>query len=135
MLNNHNGEKDRIEGRATLMHVTAGITEPNLSAEPLATEAEATTGPNHINPYRSEEERRIVEEIERVEREQQDDELYKTGSPEIETRGPRDSPLLDPPGAFGTDVTADLPGPEFGELEETIEMPEFDPFEYDGPQF
>lgn len=29
----------------------AGITEPKLSHEPLATEGEATPGPDHINPF------------------------------------------------------------------------------------
>lgn len=47
-----------------LMRPTPGITEPNLTAEPLGTEAEMTPGPDDINPFRSERERRIVDEIE-----------------------------------------------------------------------
>jgi hypothetical protein len=31
-----------------------GITEPGLSAEPLATEGEATPGPNDYNPFEEE---------------------------------------------------------------------------------
>lgn len=48
-----------------LMSASPGITEPNLTAEPLGTEGEMTPGPDHINPFRSEEERQIVEDIER----------------------------------------------------------------------
>jgi hypothetical protein len=125
-------ETDNTGGRATLIHVTPGVTLPNFSRDPLATEGEMSEGPADLNPWRSERERRAVERIKREEQAAQDDELYKTGSPEVDTRGPRDSPLLDPPGFWGTDVTADLPGPEFGE---TTEIPELDPLSYDGPQF
>jgi len=122
-------------GRPTLMHVTPGVTIPNISAEPLATEGEMSEGPARINPWRSERERQAVEQMKREKQAAQDDELYKTGSGEADKRGPRDSPLSNPPFAFGTNQTADLPGLELAEFEETIEIPDFDPFEYDGPQF
>jgi len=33
------------------LYATAGITEPNLTAEPLGTEGEMTPGPDDENPY------------------------------------------------------------------------------------
>lgn len=52
-----------------LMFPSVGITEPNFSRDPLGTEGEMSIGPDDINPYRSPEEREMVEQIKRKERE------------------------------------------------------------------
>jgi hypothetical protein len=62
------------------MRANVGITEPNLSVDPLMTEGEATPGPAEINPYNSVEEAEIVEQIEqkRRERANRDDQIVRT---------------------------------------------------------
>jgi hypothetical protein len=54
-----------------LMLTTPGVTSMEFTAEPLGTEAELTSGPNTANPFRSAEEREIVEAYKAKEREQQ----------------------------------------------------------------
>jgi hypothetical protein len=87
------------------MQCNPGITTPNLTAEPLGTEGELTEGPDHINPYRSVQEREIVEQYKRKRREREDSRLWKSG--------------LDDP---GIEMDPDIPGVDFY-------IPE------DGPQF
>jgi len=45
------------------LYATPGITEPNLTPEPLGSEGEMTQGPDDLNPFRSERERRELEDI------------------------------------------------------------------------
>lgn len=66
-----------------LMHCSPGVTEPMLTAEPLGTEGEMTPGPDDINPYRSLDERRAVEETiqqqrQRARQKRPDGELLET---------------------------------------------------------
>lgn len=53
-----------------LMQTTPGITQMEFTAEPLGTEGELTSGPNDANPFRSAEEREIVEAYKAKERQQ-----------------------------------------------------------------
>jgi len=116
--------------RPTLMKTTVGITHPRLSRHLLATEAEASEGPNHINPHRSVREREIVEQYKRKRREREDDQLWKSGMDEaqVEVDPPepgvdfviRDPTAGDDPFAFD-DVDSD-----------SFDLPTLD---FDGPKF
>jgi hypothetical protein len=54
-----------------LMQTTPGITKMEFTQDPLGTEAELTSGPNDMNPFRSADEREVVEAYKAKEREQQ----------------------------------------------------------------
>lgn len=53
-----------------LMMTTPGITQMEFTKDPLGTEAELTSGPNDMNPFRSADEREVVEAYKDKERQQ-----------------------------------------------------------------
>jgi hypothetical protein len=124
------------------MLTSPGITQKRLSAEPLATESEASAGPSHLNPYRSVREAELVEEIERKERQRQDSQLFKTGTSDGGGTGGVDHPLQsnsnvdDPTG--GSDPFAfddiDPQLPAFGDSD-PFGLEALDPMNDKGPQF
>jgi len=63
-----------------LMGTTPGITEKRFTADPLGTEGELSPGPDDKNPFRSAEEREIVEAYRAKAKEQEkgDGDLYET---------------------------------------------------------
>jgi hypothetical protein len=108
-----------------LMQCNPGVTYPNLSREPLGTEGELTEGPDHLNPYRSERERRMVDEIRQQRRERGANSPYQSGAgvagrqsepAEVDTAGRDSAPLQSegsapelPAGSVDVDVdTADV---------------------------
>lgn len=77
---------DEFHGLPPFMQTSPGLTIANISSEPLATEGEATPGPDDINPYRSEEERQMVDQIRQQATQRQESELTKTVGFGTETR-------------------------------------------------
>jgi len=88
------------------MQVTPGITEPELTELPLGTEAELTPGPNDVNPFRSEQERREVEEIITAQRERERRQGRTADRAGIDE--PRETPPLEDV-ILGINEPADLP--------------------------
>lgn len=133
-------DQDRSTGRPTMMQVNPGITSVNLSRAPLATEGEKSPGPSHINPWRSVEEREIVEELVRRRQERQDDQLFKTVGADLQESGGVDHPLhenrnADEP-AFGwqrvEDDVFDLPALD---EDDPFGVSVISPFSGEGPRF
>ena len=134
-----------MNGRPTLMLTSPGITEKRLSAEPLATESEATAGPSHLNPYRSVAEAELVEAIEEKERQRQDDQLFKTSNGASDTGGVAhplhsnsnvDDPTTDPDPFLFDDLNPELPA--FGDGGSDLDLfgtESISPFNSDGPEF
>jgi len=81
--------------RLTLMQTTPGITCKRFTADPLGTEGEMTAGPDDQNPYRSADEREIVEAYEKKERQQRagDLQLFKTSTKHATDTGGISHPL------------------------------------------
>jgi hypothetical protein len=87
-----------MHGLPPLMRATPGITEPNFSRDPLATEGEATPGPDTENPYENAQEYRERLELEQQKRAMQDDAVIDT------VPNPQDPDL--PPALLNDDPTS-----------------------------
>ena len=111
-----------------MMLVTVGVTEPNLTSHPLGLESEMTVGDDQTNPYRSIEEAERTREVERKQKEHEDDKLFKSVpamNPAVASNSVVDNPTDDPdPYAFDDIGEFELPGLEA-----------FDPSNDLGPQF
>lgn len=88
------------------MRTTPGITSVNMSRLPLATEGEMTPGDPSLNPYEDPDAREEVERIREKER------IQREGQKFLDEARTGIGPLGEPPGAWGTDVEADLPAVE-----------------------
>jgi len=61
-----------------LMQATPGITEKRFTADPLGTEGELTPGPDDANPFRSADEREIVDAYKAKQAEYEKADLHRT---------------------------------------------------------
>jgi hypothetical protein len=115
--------------RPALMQTTPGITRKRFCRDPLGTEAEMTSGPADMNPFRSAEEREIVEAYKEKERQQVESDVDLMAEEGVSL--PFDEPAHDP--TEGADPFA------FDDVEMgTFELPGFDnidPFNNEGPRF
>lgn len=127
--------------RPTLMQTSPGITQKRLTADPLGLESEMSNGPDNLNPYRSVQEREMVEEIERKEREREDSQLFKTSLGASDTGGVDhplhsntnvDDPTAGPDPFLFDDLQPDLP--TFGGSD-PFGLEALDPANNKGPQF
>jgi len=108
------------------MHDTTwvpGIVVPSFSKAPLADEGEATVGDDDLNPATDPDAR---EEVERIKEKQR---MYREGQKFLDECGGC-GPLSDPPGAWGTDATADLPGVDFEPTVDLSDAPFADTFRF-----
>jgi hypothetical protein len=107
-----------------LMQTTPGITETRFTQDPLGTEGELTPGPDGANPFRSADEREVVEAYKaKAEQQRQDSELFQTSgivlpfAQEIESPTEGDDPFVfDDVGGEINEVSlpfAGSDGPEF----------------------
>jgi len=131
------GHNDSDDSRPTLMQTTPGTTCKRFCRNPLGSEGEMTSGPDDMNPYRSADEREVVEQYREKERAQRqgDLQLFKTSDKSAEDTGGISHPMhtnstVDDP-TQGSDpfVFDDVGG---------FELPGFDsasPFNDKGPQF
>jgi len=89
-----NDESDE-DSRPTLMQTTPGTTCKRFCRNPLGTEGELTSGPDGANPYRSAEEREVVEQYQEKERRQRagDVQLFKTSNKRAEDTGGISHPM------------------------------------------
>lgn len=87
-----------------------GTTRPMLSREPLASEGEATIGPDNYNPYREREMRRETRELERRR------EAAAESQPEL--------PTMDLPHADSEDEAFGMPDPTL-DFEYDPDLPRF----------
>jgi len=129
-------------GRPTLMLTTPGITEKKLTANPLGLESEMTAGPSDVNPYRSVQERELVERIKEKERQRADAQLFKTGdnsggdtggvSHPLHSNSNVDEPTEGQDPFLFDDLNPELPA--FGDSD-PFGLEALSPFNDDGPQF
>jgi len=107
-----------------LMQTTPGFTEKRFTANPLGDEGECSPGPNEANPYRSADEREVVEAYQaKAEQQERDNGLFQTSGLVLPFADQPDSPTKgDDPFVFD-DVG--------GEVDE-LRLPFADS---DGPQF
>jgi len=62
-----------------LMQTTPGFTQKRFTAEPLGSEGELTPGPDDANPYRSADEREVVEAYQaKAEQQERENGTYQT---------------------------------------------------------
>jgi len=122
------------------MMTTPGITAKKFCACPLGTEGELTAGDDSLNPYEDPDAAEEVARVERMEREREDDQAFKTGTGDGRSTGGVDHPMhsntrVNDPTEGSDPFAFDDIGPG------SFDLPEFelgvtlDPFEAGGPQF